>query len=203
MVTGRPYVSLYARAMKKNRRSRHLPSPGASGVLLRCEFDTEVHAAELGAFPLEATALHFVRQSFGRHPAFARLFGELLVALEEHSGLHLGELAGRIAVVIDEAAEGVALLAVFADGLDDGGRWFEALALPLEAAVDGPPEDARQLLAQFLDQGLILFVGRDGDDERNQAQAAPDAFVGPVDDRLVVAADDEFVRGQEVEKFLM
>lgn len=59
----------------------------------------------------------------------------------------------------------------------DGCRWVEALALPCEAAVDHPLEDAGSFGLELIRQVRIAFDLRDGDGQRYQVEAASDGFV--------------------------
>lgn len=81
-------------------------------------------------------------------PAFAGLFGVLLIALEERAGLDLRERTG-VAVLVDESSEGVGLLAVGADRISNDGGRLEAIALPFQAAGDCPVEDAGEFGFEF------------------------------------------------------
>src|SRR5262245_16885016 len=111
---------------------------------LLSQFDAVVHAAGLDALPFVTPALHFVRQILRVHPSLSGLLGELLIALEEGRRLHLSERPS-LASLLDEAAQGVTLVSVVADGVQDHGRRVQAVALPCEASIDRPAQDARQL----------------------------------------------------------
>src|SRR5437762_4480967 len=130
-------------------------------VCHRGEFNSEVHAARLGDLPLEATPLHLVRQVLGWHPPLTAALGVGLVALEERARLHLRE-GTHLAVLLDEAAEGVGLFAVGAYGVRDEGGRTQALALPGEAALDGPLQDAGELRSELSHQVSVLLVLRAG-----------------------------------------
>src|SRR5437879_1332939 len=177
----------------------HLTVAPVRFVCRRNEFNSEVHAARLGDLPPEATALHLMRQVLGWHPPLTAALGVGLVVLEERARLHLCERA-RLAVLLDEAAEGVGLLAVGAYGVRDERRWAQALALPLEAAFDRPLQDAGELRGELPQQVAVLLVLRNSHREGHQVQTAPDSLIGTVDGGLVVAADDDAVGGPEVEE---
>jgi hypothetical protein len=63
--------------------------PWVALLLVLGELDAEVEHAALAALLGKPTAVHLVGQLFGGHPSLAGLLCELLVALEEHPGLHL------------------------------------------------------------------------------------------------------------------
>ena len=96
-------------------------------------------------------------------------------------------LAAGEAAIFDPAREAVFVCDVISGGVENGGWRVEADALPFEAAVDGPLQDAGPFLAQLIGEVAIALVGRDCNGERDQVDAPSDCLIDAGKRRPVVS----------------
>jgi len=152
--------------------------------------------ADLG----KATSVHFSAQFGSGVGLVAGVFapGEI-EGVEVAAGDAGGGVKGE--AVIDKAGEGVLVEAIFGGGGLDDGWGLDAKTLPLEAASDGPGENAREFEGEFCRGGEGRVLLRDGDLEGEEVDALPDSLTGAADLGTVVAVEPEFVGGEEVEVF--
>src|SRR5215213_10268347 len=139
---------------------------------------------------------------------FSARFGSLAAVLAPflipfvESSERLPMSRANLALILQECPHDVHLRAVLPGGLAHFCGRLEALALPLQATLEGPAQDARELCPELLRQLLILLGWRDGLLEGNQPEAAPDRGVGSPDLRLMVDRHKDLVRGVELPKVL-
>src|SRR5207244_10140773 len=133
-----------------------------------------------------------------RHRALARLLAPLRVGGEEVPGRG-PRVASHTAAVLDEVSEHVHRGAIAGGRLPHRLREAEAVALPRETPFHRPPEDARRLGLQLLDDVLVLLVVGDADGERDEADAVPDRLVGALDQGPVVCRQPELELWPELE----
>ena len=110
--------------------------------------------------------------------------------------------ARNLAALIDEVAQHVHVVLVgLRRGLDLGGG-SQSLPLPLQASLDGPVQDPRQLLCQLVCQPRV-FTALEIFHERDHPDTAPDPQVGAVYPGLVVGGHQQLERREVGEVFLV
>ena len=103
---------------------------------------------------------------------------------------------------LDPCSDGVLGFEIRRRRVENGLRRFKTFALPFEAALDHPCENARPFGFELLGKLSVGFLGRDGDREGNEVEPPSYGFVDAAQTRLVVAGDDEFELRRELEKIL-
>jgi hypothetical protein len=98
--------------------------------------------------------------------------------------------AARLAALGEKGAEHVLVLAVLGGGTLDRLGLAESVALPLQATLDRPREDAGQLGLEFVPQPQVL-AAKKALAERHESQPSPDRVVVAVDARPVVGDQAE------------
>jgi hypothetical protein len=141
------------------------------------------------------------QEPFHRADVFTSLSGPSRPRREEIAGF-LPSIGISLAGLLDPCGEGIFGLEVSCGGLRDdlGGR--KTALLPIHAAINHPLHDARQLGLELFGQRFVALVGRDGDGERNEIEAAPDCLVHRLEARLMIASDDQLELRRILEEIL-
>ena len=94
------------------------------------------------------------------------------------------------ATFLNPAADSVFGVQVFSGCIAHCGRRLKAVALPLQAALYRPRQDARELCAQLLAQPQVAVNLWNSDGERYEVEAPANGFIDRSEPRLVIARDD-------------
>lgn len=151
------------------------------------------------AAPAEAALFELLAEAALADGVLAVLLAPRGVGGVERAAFGAG-VAGDDAAVGDEAADDVHLAAVGLGGGQDFGWVGEAALVEGQAAAHGPGQDAGQLLHEPAEQGAVTLGLGDGHREGDEAQAAPDAFVGAAHHRAMVGGQEELEAGAELEE---